>query len=696
MDDINEKTILQWWELFKGEQPLTEIRILDGGVTYSGYFNDVHQMMEALKPYGTKAIYGLINIINPACFSRKQSGKIIRIQKDEGTGDSHIIGRQMFLIDLDPKRVSGVNATDEEKQEAYEVMKKIGIFLHDEGFTSPVIADSGNGYHLYYRVALHNTPENTQLIKDCLEVLNDLFSNDKVDIDTTVFNAARISKLIGTVSRKGTNTPERPQRESFFVKIPERWEVTDIAYLRKVASLKPAPETPTHKNDYGKQKFDVEEFFNKHEIQIHAREEYKDGVRYILEECPWDSSHKDAAVIQRKDGTLCYHCFHNSCSQYGWKEFRQFYEPDAYTTSDYDEYQQKKDYNDRRYGKKRDMLATLQVVPDEKPEGDAWKKASEIKWVDPRSFVYAPTGISLLDEKIRGLMLPSLSILSGIASSGKSTLIDEIICSSIQAGFPTAVFSGELSDSYFMDWLHTIAAGPDVTKVWRGKDVVYSYADKETSEKIDRWLDEKGFWLYDNRFGYEWSKLFPYIREVVEQKGAKVIILDNLMVMDLNFDGEKNDLQGQFVKMLKKYCEQWRLAILLVCHPRKEMTARLLRMQDISGSADLYNVPDNVFLLHRVDTDFEKRATDFWGKTKVAEINANGFNSVVEVVKCRYEGKANGLLCGLFYNRLDRRLENTPNEDHDFGWKETIEPAITYKEPIDDMPDFDDDDGDIW
>jgi KaiC/GvpD/RAD55 family RecA-like ATPase len=696
MEGINETTILRWWEIFKGEHPLTEVRILDGGVTYSGYFDDVHQMLQAIAPFGNKAIYGIVNIIDPACFSRKQSGKIIRIQKDEATGDNHVIGRTMFLVDLDPKRVSGVNATDAEKHEAYEVMRKVGVFMQSLGFTAPVVADSGNGYHLYYRIALRNTQESTQLMKDCLEVLNDLFSTDKVDIDTSVFNAARISKLIGTSSRKGTDTPERPQRESYFVKVPPRWEVTDITYLRKLASLKPVPETPSYKNDYGKARFDVEAFFEKHNISVHSREEYKGGVRYILDECPWDSSHKDAAVIQRSDGILCYHCFHNSCSQYGWKDFRQFYEPDAYSRSEYDDYQRKREYNDRRRGK-NDMLEALKVEPEAKPQGGPWKKASDIVWVDPRTFVYAPTGILALDQKTRGLMLPSLTVLSGIAGSGKSTFIDELICSVVQAGFPTAVFSGELSSSYFMDWLHTIAAGPDVTKVWRGQEVIYSYADKEISQKIDRWLDSKGFWLYNNDYGFDWSKLFPYIQEAVEQKGAKVLILDNLMVMNLDYYGERNDLQGQFVKILKKYCEQWKIAVFLVCHPRKEMTAHLLRMQDISGSADLYNVPDNVFLLHRVGTDFEKRAADFWGKGKLNEILASCYNSVLEVVKCRYEGKANGLLCGLYYNAIDRRLENTPNEDYDFGWKEYIEPEIHYTG--EDMPDFsglDDLDDDIF
>ena len=92
MEGLNENTILRWWELFKGEHPLTEIRILDGSVTLSGYFDDVHQMIDAIRPYADKAIYGIVNVVNPECLHRKQSRHIIRIGKDESTGDNLITG----------------------------------------------------------------------------------------------------------------------------------------------------------------------------------------------------------------------------------------------------------------------------------------------------------------------------------------------------------------------------------------------------------------------------------------------------------------------------------------------------------------------------------------------------------------------------------------------------------------------------
>ena len=69
------------------------------------------------------------------------------------------------------------------------------------GFSEPVVADSGNGYHLLFKI--HASVEERQVLADFLAVLDMWFSTDAVKIDTTVFNPARITKLYGTMARKG-------------------------------------------------------------------------------------------------------------------------------------------------------------------------------------------------------------------------------------------------------------------------------------------------------------------------------------------------------------------------------------------------------------------------------------------------------------------------------------------------------------
>jgi hypothetical protein len=74
---------------------------------------------------------------------------------------------------------------------------------------------SANGIHLYYK--LDGIPESDEVkdrIRSLLYCLNQMHPHPNVAVDTTVFNAARITKVIGTVARKGVESPDRPFRKA--------------------------------------------------------------------------------------------------------------------------------------------------------------------------------------------------------------------------------------------------------------------------------------------------------------------------------------------------------------------------------------------------------------------------------------------------------------------------------------------------
>jgi hypothetical protein len=75
--------------------------------------------------------------------------------------------------------------------------------------------------------------------------------------------------------------------------------------------------------------FSVEEFFRRHGIRFRGPSSHDGGRKFVLDECPWDTSHRapDAAVFEGPDGRLGFKCFHNSCQGRGWREFRDFYDP---------------------------------------------------------------------------------------------------------------------------------------------------------------------------------------------------------------------------------------------------------------------------------------------------------------------------------------------------------------------------------
>jgi hypothetical protein len=91
-----------------------------------------------------------------------------------------------------------------------------------------VVGDSGNGAHLLYRADLPNDSRATNLVKGILAGVAARCATDDIAVDQTVFNAARITKLYGTLVCKGDNLPDRPHRRSRLLEIPDDLPVLEV------------------------------------------------------------------------------------------------------------------------------------------------------------------------------------------------------------------------------------------------------------------------------------------------------------------------------------------------------------------------------------------------------------------------------------------------------------------------------------
>lgn len=107
------------------------------------------------------------------------------------------------------------------------------------GWQTPLLADSGNGAHLLYRIDLPNDDISRDLVKRCLEVLASMFNDAVAQVDTANFNAARIWKLYGTMSRKGDSTADRPHRRSQIILAPKLPEVVPVQHLYDLTARPP-------------------------------------------------------------------------------------------------------------------------------------------------------------------------------------------------------------------------------------------------------------------------------------------------------------------------------------------------------------------------------------------------------------------------------------------------------------------------
>jgi hypothetical protein len=127
--------------------------------------------------------------------------------------DNDITYRDLLLIDIDKIGHKGESSTDVELDAARLLSEDIADYLKSEGWDEPIRMMSGNGYHLYYVLnELPNDEVNKSLVEGALHELASKFNNGIVAVDTVVFNASRITKVPGTIARKGLNTAERPHR----------------------------------------------------------------------------------------------------------------------------------------------------------------------------------------------------------------------------------------------------------------------------------------------------------------------------------------------------------------------------------------------------------------------------------------------------------------------------------------------------
>lgn len=247
--DPNEAAITEWLRLFVLPGQVTELRALNvkrrygKPVTMSGYYE--HDRLDVMvrdalsltnKGHDSKpapGVYFVINPVNPALLSRR-TNRVDVAEHGALTTDADILTRRWLLIDVDPIRPAAISSSDEEKQHAQNVVLAVGQYLVNLRWPKPLVVDSGNGWHLYFRIDL--PVDDGDLVKHVLHALANRFDTDRAKVDTSVFNPSRISKLPGTKSRKGDDTSDRPHRWSRSLNTPDEVGIVSREQLEALAA----------------------------------------------------------------------------------------------------------------------------------------------------------------------------------------------------------------------------------------------------------------------------------------------------------------------------------------------------------------------------------------------------------------------------------------------------------------------------
>lgn len=192
----------------------------------------------------------------------------------------------------------------------------------------------------------------------------------------------------------------------------------------------------------------------------------------------------------------------------------------------------------------------------------------KIVYVDPISKPRIMTRIPMLDRMCGGLQEGGVTILSGKAGEGKSTLTGSILLGAIQDGYSTCVYSGELSQDMFLDWILLQASERKYveykTDTRNGlKNMPCLSAD--IRKRIQEWISGK-MWLFDNEIVAEQEQtkaILGVFEACARRYGCKLFVVDNLMSALISPE-EENRAQAKFTAQLKAFARKYRCHVLMV------------------------------------------------------------------------------------------------------------------------------------
>ncbi|MDR2030484.1 MAG: DUF3987 domain-containing protein [Puniceicoccales bacterium] len=339
MKPYDRDALRQGIKVLRQNKPF-EVRILGaendhGGRSQnlSGYFDsadDLLPVLDGLHLRNYRGIYLTQNDLKDGIVARGRNKIGTQIK---ATADADILRRRWLFIDIDPKRPSGVSATDGEKAHAKAIADLVVDLTKRNGWTEPVIADSGNGYHLFYAIDLE--PQ-SPIVAAILKALAARFDNEHATIDTSVANPSRIIKIPGTWARKGDDDKRsgRIHRMGKILSFPEEIEtIAEESLTNLLHSLEDgqnfagmpterggesAPSSPRESVDLDGMTSHLMRYFALPEGV--RPETYKDGWRWSLLVCPFDGDHGRSASVFFVDGKWGFHCHHASCRDRHWQD----------------------------------------------------------------------------------------------------------------------------------------------------------------------------------------------------------------------------------------------------------------------------------------------------------------------------------------------------------------------------------------
>ena len=291
---------------------------------------------------------------------------------------------------------------------------------------------------------------------------------------------------------------------------------------------------------------------------------------------------------------------------------------------------------------------------------------SDVNAIDLDAIDGVKTGFKEIDKRLMKLFFGTFNILTGVNGSGKSSMISQLTCQSIEQGYPVWIYSGELPNFNTRSWMDYVFAGQRNLVQHNIGETEYWKVTPEARRAMSEAYREKIF-IYKDGKSHKVPDLIESMVECIRKFGVKLLVVDNLTSVNLECnDNNKYNKQEEFVTQLIDLAKKYNVAIILVVHPHKIETMRRLTKMDVQGISAIIDLAHRIISLYRV-TDEDKRGIpkkngDGWFK---APIKAD---VMVDILKDRMLG-FEGSSVGLFYDRPSRRFFTSEFDlDYQYSW----------------------------
>ncbi|WNG39319.1 hypothetical protein F0U61_40885 [Archangium violaceum] len=213
----NPEAIRSTWRwLAHAAHGVSEVRVIlpGAGILGIGFFDDEEAFVrECMRANDNGNVYVGIQP-RPLGLLARAPNTIRPLKTGAGSKDVEVV--TATVIDLDPVRPKDTASTNEELALAVQSAEAAAAWCEAQGLVRPRLVMSGNGAQLWFALPpLRLEGERRGLVQAGLRAfeaeLRAQVQSKSINVDS-IHDVARIIKVVGTVSRKGKPTAERPHR----------------------------------------------------------------------------------------------------------------------------------------------------------------------------------------------------------------------------------------------------------------------------------------------------------------------------------------------------------------------------------------------------------------------------------------------------------------------------------------------------